>query len=135
MLDLRCVVVALAALACACGGTQTGTRAGSGDSHDAATSAAPDAGAAMGNADAAPGARLSKSDCSQLIDHVVQIAVVLHNKKEKPEYQPTKQQIAKIRSKLQDELGPACLRFERPMYDCVMAATDRASYAACARAK
>jgi|GEM_PF-2382786 len=132
MTGTRTLLALTTLVAIACGGTQTAKPTPPGDHADAgagAGAAVSEAGAVAAGPDA--GAVLTGADCNRLIDHVLQIAVIAHNKKEKPQYQPTKQQVAAIRAKLRKELGPMCLRFGRAKFDCVMAATDRASYAAC----
>lgn len=130
MTGTRTLLALTALLAVACGGTQSAKPTPPGDHADAGAGAVvSDAGAATAGPDA--GAVLTRADCNRLVDHAVQIALIAHNKKEKPQYQPTKQQIAAIRSKLRKELGPLCLRFGRATFDCVMAATDISSYKAC----
>ncbi len=134
--SIRCCGYAAltALLLTACGGTQT-TDNKRPPAVDAATSPVADAGVSAGAKDAGSTARAtpSKAECNKLVDHVLHIAVIAHNKKEDPKYRPTKQQIEQIRTKFRAELGPVCQRFRRDMYRCVMNATDRASYAACGK--
>jgi len=133
--SLRLIASIAAVVLCAgaCGGKQSTGEKPVPSPVDASVNSPEDAGSAAGPADASTivNEQPSKADCKKLIDHVLQIAVVAHNKKEDPKYRPTSQQIEQIRTKMAAELGPVCLRFQRQMFNCVMKATDRASYAAC----
>lgn len=126
--------IAVLVFAVACGGTQT-TDTKQNSERDAATPSSTTDAAAAGPSDAtvAVNSGLTAADCERLVDHVLQIAIIAHNKKEDPKYQPTKQQIDQIRTKLRAELAPACLEFGRETYACVMKATDRAGYARCGK--
>lgn len=115
-----------------CGGSKTATKPTPARPATEPPTPTPDASAPSPAPSPSPPA-LSVDACNKLVDHVVQIAFVAHAQKEDPKYHPTKAQLEQIRAKLRAELGPACRGFSQEVYNCVLAATDRASYAACGR--
>ncbi|MCA9674983.1 MAG: hypothetical protein KC464_08115, partial [Myxococcales bacterium] len=95
----------------------------------------PPADAAVATAptpDAAPG-RLGDAECEQLIDHVLDLQIKAQRAQKQADEVPTDEQIAKVRATMRDEMLEPCLTaWDRPSFDCLMAAKDVDALYACA---
>jgi hypothetical protein len=100
---------------------------------DTGGSTAPDAGTATASGDAAPttGA-LTKADCDALIGHVLDVGLADMRARKPADEVPTDEQVVQLRAKLSAEMMDMCLAWDRPSYDCMMAASDTAGLEACA---
>lgn len=86
--------------------------------------------------DAAPApprpAPLSRAECEQMIDHVLEIGMAQQRASKPPDYVPTPEQVAQIRQRLVADQLSACLAWSRTQYQCVMASTTVETLYACA---
>jgi hypothetical protein len=104
------------------GGTTSGTGA---PPPDAAGVAAP--------ADAAGPGPLTREDCEQLIDHIIAVQNAELRAKKPPEEWPTEEQLAEMRANLITEMMDQCVVWDRPSFDCIMAASTVDTLYACAQ--
>jgi small lipoprotein (TIGR04454 family) len=89
-----------------------------------------DAAAAPATVDAGAQA-LTRDECGQIVDHVLDVELADMRTRKKPDEMPTDDQIAQIRAKLSDEMMAQCLAWDRASYDCITAATDLAAIQTC----
>jgi hypothetical protein len=121
-------IAALVTAACSSQPKHTGGGGGTGGATP------PDAGAAThpdGTGAPTSGA-LTKADCDTLIAHVLDVGLADMRARKPAEEVPTDEQVAQLRAKLSAEMMDMCLAWDRPSYDCMMAATDTAGLEACA---
>ncbi len=92
-----------------------------------------DAGTGPEVAQAAPGERLSPEQCSQLFDHVFEIAVASQEKTLPEEEQPTPADIQKAKATMRDQLMRECTTKTKDElhFDCYLKASNRDGIAAC----
>ena len=110
------------------GGTTGG---GTGTGAGTATSTGDDGTPA---ADAAPASTaITRAECETMIDHVLAVGNADMRSKKPPEQWPTEEQLAAIRAKLVEDQLEACLAWDRPSYECVMAAETVDALYACTR--
>lgn len=84
---------------------------------------APDAGVAAAPIDAEPGpAPVTEAECDALIDHLLDLQA-------KPDHTPEDR--AKAHAQIRVEFLPQCLQLDRVGFDCLLAAPDITSFAAC----
>ncbi len=79
-------------------------------------------------------APLSRAECEQMIDHVLEVGLAQQRANKAPEHVPTKEQVAAIRERLVADQLSACLAWSRAQWDCVMASTTVETLYACAEA-
>jgi len=75
---------------------------------------------------------LSRAECEQMIDHVLEVGLAQQRASKAPEHVPTKEQVAAIRERLVADQLSACLAWSRSQWDCVMASTTVETLYACA---
>jgi hypothetical protein len=75
---------------------------------------------------------LSRAECEQMIDHVLDVGLAQQRANKAPEHVPTKEQVAAIRERLVADQLSACLAWSRSQWDCVMASTTVETLYACA---
>jgi hypothetical protein len=113
------MIVALALAVAACGPKSpppSPPAAGTGDG--GATAGTGDG----GTAEVKP-SPLSRAECEQMIDHVLEIGMAQQRAQKAPEHVPTKEQVAAIREQLVADQLSACLAWQRSQWNCVMAST------------
>jgi hypothetical protein len=76
--------------------------------------------------------QLSRAECEQMIDHVLELGMAQQRASKPPEYVPSEEQVAKIRQQLVAEQLSACLAWSRPQWECVMASTTIEALYTCA---
>lgn len=117
----------LAALAAACSShppRTNGTGSGAAPGADAGVTAGPDA--------STEPVALTRDDCVELIDHVLEVGLADQRASKNPDQVPTDEQVAKVRAKLQAELMDTCLTWDSTVHACMMAAKTSDSLYACA---
>jgi hypothetical protein len=120
------IVTAALALLLACGPKHSPPPGNGSDPGSAA-----DGGSKPGSAPPSP-TPLSRAECEQMIDHVLEVGMAQQRAQKAADYVPTEAQVAAIRQRLvQDQLA-ACLAWPRPQWDCVMASTTVETLYACA---
>lgn len=108
------------------GGPETPSPA-SDDSGDTGAANAPAAASTQPLATDAP----TEAECVVLVDHTLAIGLEDQRKNKPAELVPTAEQVAEIRAALITEMTPTCRTLPRPVYACVMAASDREAMIAC----
>lgn len=125
----RTIVTAALALVLACGPKHTAPGRGSSSGGDGGGGGTTGGGTTGG---ASPPAQLSRAECEQMIDHVLEVGMAQQRAQKSPDYVPTEAQVAEIRQRLvQDQLAE-CLAWPRPQWNCVMAATSVETLYGCA---
>ena len=117
-------VLALALFLAACSshpphGVDPGT--GSGTAVAVTPDAAPAVAAARVDAGPAP---LTKDECDQVIDHILRVQFAAMNATRPKNKQLTDEDIPVAKAKLSAEMMDECLAWDRPSYDCIVAAPD-----------
>jgi hypothetical protein len=119
-------------------GCPGGSGKGDGTGPGTAGGAAPgsnDAGVATAAADASTSPNLSEAECNALVDHVLDVQLTKMRAELPADKVPTDDQVKQIRENLGAEMMPTCLSaFDRPSFDCMMAATTVDALYACAPA-
>lgn len=109
--------IALAAAGCGGGSTSGG--------------AGPTAGGG-GEVVASGGGPLTEAECTQLLEHFLDVAMAEKRATLPPEQVPTDEQVARIRVQMRDEARKSCIgRTEREHYDCLMKASTTRGLNAC----
>lgn len=81
---------------------------------------------------AAPDAPLTEAECTQLLEHFLEVAMAEKRATLPPEQVPTDEQVARIRVQMRDEARKSCIgRTEREHYDCLMKASTTRGLNAC----
>jgi hypothetical protein len=126
---MRFHVLAALVTAAACSSQPKHTGGGG----DTGGTTAPDAGpATTGDGGSPSTGALTKADCDALIAHVLDVGLADMRARKPADEVPTDEQITQLRAKLSAEMMDMCLAWDRPSYDCMMAATDPAGLEACA---
>ncbi len=124
---LRASLALVAGLAAACSSHPPrtgGNGSGSPVAGDAgATAAGPDA--------STEPVALTRDQCAELIDHVLDVGMAAQRTSKQPDQVPTDEQVAKVRVKLQAELMDTCLTWDTTVHGCMMAAADNDALYAC----
>lgn len=123
-------LILCALLLAACGpkpAPRTGDTGGAGGT-GAGTSATPDGGPATPPRPSP----LSRAECEQMIDHVLEIGMAQQRASKPADYVPTPEQVAQIRQRLVIDQLSACLAWSRTQWQCVMTATTIETLYACA---
>jgi len=79
----------------------------------------------------APDAKLTPSECGEMLDHIVDIAHEARKPSLKPDELPTGEQLAKIKEGERERRTEPCLLLPRSAYDCAMAARTKADLESC----
>ena len=120
---MRWIVLLVIVAAIACGHSQ---KKGDGTGDGAGT------GAAAGSSGAARADQpITRDDCLKMIDHVLGL-LVEYRKQTKPEQPFTQEDVDNARKKMIKERMDGCLAFDRPTWQCVMAATTVEAAGTCA---
>ena len=78
------------------------------------------------------GPEIGAAECQRWLDHTYKLVFTEFSQKEDPQYMPTEEQKAKIRTDLGQQFGPLCKVMKRATYQCLMAAKSQAEWRACA---
>lgn len=125
------LILCAALFAAACGpkpAPRSGDTGGTGAGTSTGTSASPDGGAATPPRPPP----LSRAECEQMIDHVLEIGMAQQRASKPADYVPTPEQVAQIRQRLVIDQLSACLAWSRTQWQCVMTATTIETLYACA---
>ncbi len=112
-------IIALAATGC--GG---GSKSGGGESKSGGD----------GGGEVAPsgGGPLTEAECTQLLEHFLEVAMAEKRATLPADQVPTDEQVARIRVQMRDEARKSCIgRTERVHYDCLMKARTTRGLNAC----
>jgi hypothetical protein len=127
------LILCAALFAAACG-PKPAPRSGSGG-ENGGTGAATGSGTSTSDGGPATPPRpppLSRAECEQMIDHVLDVGMAQQRASKPADYVPTPEQVAKIRERLVIDQLSACLAWSRTQWQCVMTATTVETLYGCA---
>jgi hypothetical protein len=123
---MRCVLGLILFVAACSSHPPRGTDPGSGSAGHA-----PDAAIATAPTPDGGPAALTHDECDQLIDQILRVQFVAMNKSRPANKQLTEDDIPVAREKLSTEMMAQCLAWDRPSYECIMAAKDLEAIQTC----
>lgn len=131
MVRASLVVLALALAACPrTPAPRGGGGTGSGSSIGSSTGSGDNDGSGAPPVDAAP-VPIGDDDCVRFVDHTLAIGLAQQRATKPPEYVPTPEQMAEIRTRLL--ASKPCVDLTRPEYECALAATTQDALYRCAK--
>ena len=114
------------------GGGGGGNSSGSGSGSSSASGSGGGGSSSGSGSGSSSDAPLTRAECEQMIDHVLEIGMAEQRAQKPAEYVPTQEQVTKIREKLAAEQLEPCLAWPRPVWECTVAAVTVSALYACA---